>query len=166
MKFKNSKAWLSKKEAMKIVQILFISCFVFCVSQTKLIAQSSNDQQLVLQQCIDLPAMQQYYPIDGNGKLIQANIMKNALLLPDDMNLTLGGMDINYIPQSEISSIPFGGFFTYRNILTEGNKSNVVFNFFYKKNTLNFRIINVNVELEKSGSNWTIKNYNLTGETL
>ena len=150
----------------RFLQAIFVVSIFQFGSPISTFAQSTQDSTSVLQQCLDLPQLQQYYPKDGNGNPLQANIMHHVLEFPANLNLAHGGLGINYLPQTEISLIPFPGFFIFRNISIGINNSNVVFNFFYKINTAYFRIVNVNVELEKSGSNWTITNFNITGETL
>lgn len=54
-------------------------------------AQTTNDQAAVLQKCMDLPALQQYFPRNSDSGYKELVVMQHGVSFPANISVTHGG---------------------------------------------------------------------------
>ena len=119
----------------------------------------------VIQNCIDLQALQQYYPLNTDGSLKQVNIRQYPITFPAGTQLSKGGNVVNLLNASE-STDALDAYFMFRSIETSQNTLTVKANYFYKDNSQMLKTVSVTINFQNANSSWTISNFNLTGDTL
>ena len=132
----------------------------------QLLAQSLNDQAQILQKCIDLKDLQNYFPLDTKGDMKQLNIIQYPLSFSSQISLSKAGNNVKFLSMPELSKNKVEAYFMFRSLQINNNVATANFSYFYNCIGDNFKMLSVIVELEKSGSNWNVINFNLKGNTL
>lgn len=130
-------------------------------------AQSIDDQAKVLQKCIDLAELQQYYPLDDAGKPVQLHVMNYAVTFPTDLNVAKSGQQVLFMPREEILQQKITSYFIFRSFDITDNSAKAVFSYFYAFDYTNnqFKMLIVNIDLEKVNQDWSVINIKLGGDT-
>jgi len=110
--------------------MIFVSFFSIAKAQ-KSNSLSASDLSSIIKKCIDLPAMQTYYPVDGKGNLNQINVVNYPYAFPSEMNLTKDGKAVNFISNESFSKSPVTNYFMFRSINKNDATVSLVGNYFY-----------------------------------
>lgn len=147
----------------KHVAILFLIVFGLCF---KLSAQISNDQAKVIQKCIDLPELQQYYPHETDGTMKQIYIVQYPVSFSSDLALTKAGKKILFIKSPDQFETPVESYFRYRSINIDQNSASVVLNYYFNYNpsTKQYQNLTIDMTLQKTNMEWDISKFNLKGD--
>jgi hypothetical protein len=132
--------------------LIFLIVFWMTV---KMIAQSPGDSAKVLQKCIDLPELQQHYPIGKDGCQTQIHIMLYPTNFPKDIEVSKFGKSVVFMKRPEIYDNRVEGFFLFKVFMVTQNTANVTFDYYYDYQT-DQKVVMVNLVLLKSGEEWEI----------
>jgi hypothetical protein len=139
-----------KKNQMIRLTVLGILFLV----ETRSFAQTSEDKQTVIQTCIDLAELQQYYHADSvKGR--KPLIIYNNGIVPNNLKLTKFGEPVLFMTKEELffynnhAYLSFGKF--------EITPSQVDIQFHYKIEGLTIAL-----RMKKIGDNWIIKTKKIT----
>jgi hypothetical protein len=121
----------------------------------KMIAQSSGDSAMVLQKCIDLPVLQQHYPLGEDGCQKQIHIMLYPTNFPKDIKVSKFGKAVVFMKRPEIYDNRVEGFFLFKVFSISQNIANVTFDYYYDYLT-DQKVVMVNLVLQKAGEVWEI----------
>ncbi len=118
--------------------------------------QTQNDMTAILQKCIDLPELQQYLPLDNNGKPDGLYINYWApTLFSTDLNVTKTGETLRFLPMSQTSATFENAYFLFK--MTEITPSFAIVIFEY---TYDFKtqpdVLEVKLTLEKTNDIWAV----------
>ena len=121
---------------------------------------SSVEMQSILQKCLDLPAMQQYYPVDATKAQLPVNIMQLPIAFPTNVVVNKGGQRVNFIETSKAEYAHRNNpaaYAMFRTIEHTGETVKVHFNYFYKTGSEHaLKPLFVVVELKKAGADWKV----------
>lgn len=148
--------------------IRLISVVLLCVSiQHFGIAQTMDDQAKVLQKCIDLTEIQQYYPLDNAGNPAQLFVMNYAVTFPAGVNVAKAGQKLLFLSREEIMQQKISSYFIFRSFEVTDNSAKAVFSYFYTYDYTNsqFKMVMVNVEMGKVDQDWSVINIKIGGDT-
>lgn len=130
-------------------------------------AQSMKDSTAVLQKCIDLPELTQYYPLDDAGNPVQIYVMTYPVSFPNDMDVSKFGESLVFNSRTDINEKKVEAYFAFRHFKVSQETALINLNYFYNYNftTKQFKMLSVNVELQKVDNEWSVSNTNLKGDT-
>ena len=119
-------------------------------------AQSSDDRAQVLQKCIDLQQLQLYYPRDARGAIKQLKIMQHGISFPENINVSKNGVRPAFLSKKEVSETGMNAYFLFHEFTISETVASVAFIYHYSEADQ----LVVTLELEKTGSNWSVKKSN------
>lgn len=114
----------------------------------------ATDQSMVLQKCIDLPELQQYYPMDADGNFKPIYIMQHSINFPDNLNLDGFSKKIVFMTKDQIYKNNVDAFFQFEKFDILQNSANITFTYFYDLNIKSLIKQIVPIELLKAGDSW------------
>jgi hypothetical protein len=123
--------------------------------------QSANDQAAVLQKIVDLPDLQQYYPMDAVQNRSQVFVVKSVVQFPANLQLAKFGKPVSFIDSADILKGQSVAYFVFNTFTIDGNSAHATFNFYYTYTTKQ-SIFECSVVLNKSGDSWAISESKLS----
>ena len=151
---------------MKILS-KFITVTIFLVFIQEIgMAQSLDDQSKVLQKCIDQLELQRYYPLDAAGNPDQIYMMQYAVAFPVGLNVSKSGKAVLFMSRDEIILNKVKSYFIFRSFDITGNVAKASFSYFYSFDytTNQFKMVIVNIELNKVNLDWSVINIKIEGD--
>lgn len=116
---------------------------------------NSSDDAAVLQSCMDLPQIQQYYPVNTDGTYKQVYIMQYPVAFDPSLSVSKFGKSILFEPRPAIYSDKAEGFFIIKEFNITGNSASVSFRYYYHYTTV-ASFTDISLTLQKSGDTWTV----------
>lgn len=136
----------------------FTLIILLVLVSTCIFAQNRQDQAQILQKCIELPQLQQYYPLDADGS--QKPLIINywhPVLFPTDLTIMNGGKNVEFRLMSMESSKNEEAYFLFYKFEVSESSSSAKFDFSY--NNVNHRkVLEVMLDLSKTGDAWETTN--------
>ena len=120
------------------------------------VAQSSDDRAQILQKCIDFQELQRYYPRDARGAIKQLNIMQHGISFPENMNVSKNGIRPVLLSKQQVNDTDTKAYFLFHEFKVSEAVASVAFIYHYNDADQ----LVVTLELEKTGSTWSIKKSN------
>jgi len=118
--------------------------------------QNTDDMTVVLQKCIDLPELQQYYPLDENGKPDEMYINYWApTLFSTDLVVSKNGKNIDFLPMSQMSAAIENAFFFFNIWEITPSYAMIVFEYTYDFKTQP-KVLEVKLTMQKTNDVWGI----------
>ncbi len=145
----------STKTAVMRKLLLFIILFFGAQS---VFAQEPDKGQLtqVIQKCIDLPALQQAFPVDNLGNVQQLHVYYyHPVLVPTDILLSKGGKTLQFNEVTQPLIEITRPFFLFHSVNVERNTASVTLSFYYD-HANGQKKISVSVALQKTNDTWSI----------
>ncbi|WP_305030289.1 hypothetical protein [Hymenobacter convexus] len=160
-----------------MLQALLVLVACACFSPREVAAQtgpsatfglSLSDLQAVVQQALDLPALQQYYPVDANNTLQPVNIVQLPLAMPAGLTLTKGGSPVNFIAitPAQFSNLAVDAYAMFRSIEASGTGVSVRFNYFYKAADNSPHTASVALQYQQDATGWHVVNSTVNDSAL
>lgn len=146
--------------ALKII-LLFLTLFSF-----KGYSQVQSDQALIIQKCIDLPSVKEYFTINPDGTYKELHILNFPFSFDQDISTMKFSQPIIFNSRLEIQNINPDLFWAYRKFLITGTTASVIFEISYNRLSKTSGFLFVNVELTKSNGNWNILNSTINYKSL
>jgi len=120
--------------------------------------QNISDQAAVLQKCIDLREIQNYLPLDADGKPDAIRIMQHAVTFPRDLAISKSGKQVKFLSKDQIYQDHSEGFFRFDKFELTGDLAEVCFDFHFNRNAATkSKIMAIKLNLKKTGAAWTIE---------
>lgn len=148
-----------KNPSIKNLQTFFIICILICSSQSKLSAQTSSDQALVLQKSIDLMVLQQYYPKNQDNSFKPLVVLQHGVSFPANILVAHHSNSLAFKTKADISNET--AYFLFWEFQINGNTARVEFSYNYNMGTASATTQKVTLAFEKSGTIWNITNTNI-----
>ena len=120
------------------------------------IGQTRNDQALILQKCIDLPELQQSYPVAADGTISQINVLQHGISFPVDIEVSKSGMPLAFVSKSDINDRHIESFFLFWTFDIVNDQARVQFT--YNNSKIEKKATIVELNLQKENNVWTIVN--------
>jgi len=141
-----------------------ILIILFVLTTTCIFAQSRQDQSQILQKCIELQELQQYYPLDANGN--QKPLIINywhPVLFPTDLMVMNGGKNVEFREMSAENNKNAEAYFLFKKFEVFPGSSLVKFDYSYN-NADHLKAIEVTLELSKTLDEWEIANIHVSNK--
>ena len=149
-----------KWPATGALRFFFSFLVLFTVSASgKTFAQSNSDQSAVLQLCLDLPELQNYYPTNTDASKQQVRILQFPYVFPSDLTINEFNLPVLLITRDDIGSLD--GYMNFTLFDINGNNATANFNLTYGRNSNAPGSVKITVTLQKINSTWNIVNSSL-----
>jgi len=122
----------------------------------QVMAQSAENTAQILQKCINLQELQEYYPLDVKGKPKQLYVMQHGVSMPENLNVSKNGKAVVFLEKNEILTKGTDAFFLFRDFKVFQNSSNVAFVYYFNFDGSYKEYVAVELELKKAGDTWSI----------
>ncbi len=142
------------KKSIKLITVVLFLVFIQEIGM----AQTSNDQSQVLQKCLDLTEIQQYYPQNVDNSYKQLLILNFPVSLPVNLNVSKFGQSVLFQTRAEILADNPDAFIAFSTFSITETTASVVFEISYNRLTGSPKSINGSVSLEKTAGNWIVTN--------
>jgi len=142
------------KKSIKLITVVLFLVFIQEIGM----AQTSNDQSQVLQKCLDLTEIQQYYPQNVDNSYKQLLILNFPVSLPVNLNVSKFGQSVLFKTRAEIVADNPDAFIAFSTFSVIGNTASVVFEISCNRLTGTPKSINGSIILEKTADNWIVTN--------
>jgi hypothetical protein len=121
------------------------------------LGQSRQDQTQILQKCIDLPEIQQYYPVDANKTQLQLFVLQHhPIFYPLDLPVEKFGFPLRFVSPVELSQINPDAFFLFKKFFINPDSASVSMNYSYRNNGTS-KMMEIGLAFKKEGPIWSIK---------
>lgn len=147
-------AGTSMRTARFVFPLLLLVISFFTAKEVK--AQESTDQAQVLQQCIGLSSLQALYPKNADGSYKALHVMQHGISFPENIGVSHQGKPLLFINKSYATSGSVEAYFLFHQFQVTDGKAWVEFVYYHKQNQDAPMMQVVMLELQKTGSTWTI----------
>jgi len=142
---------------MKKFTLIFVAILTFAIS---LAAQTTGDISGVLQKCIDLPDLQQFYPADNNGNLKQLFILQHGVSFPSAITVTIGQNKVKLVDKTQVAEGNISSYFLFWEFTINQNSAKADFVYNFKDSENNSQVYHVKVQMKNTTGSWEIAELN------
>ena len=135
------------------VTLLFLLLSALVLTDTS----PQDDAAQILQNCINLPQLQTYYPVDANGDTKQLNVMQHGVSFPEDINVRANGKSLSFLSKNQVNQTESIAYFLFHEFRISGNSATVAFVYQYNEKHL----IVISLELQKTVDTWSVTKSNI-----
>jgi hypothetical protein len=109
--------------------LIVILLFVLALNAS---SQSRSDQTQVVQQCIDYPAFEQYFPIDEQKNPDQLVVLYyHPQFFPIDLPIKKFGKEIKFVTSKQLAELKPKGYFLFKRFEIRENQASVIISYNY-----------------------------------
>jgi hypothetical protein len=138
-------------ETNKVMKKVLLIAVVMMVC-TSMHAQTRADKALVLQECIDLKGLQEYYPKDGDGRIRRLYIVQDPIAVPENMAVAKDGKFPALLSKTQLEGGQIHAFFRFSQFDFTENTALVVFVYHYEE----AQSVQVTVTLKRENYEWFV----------
>ena len=122
----------------------------------KIEAQTPGDITMILQKCIDLPDLQQIYPVNNDGSLKQLNVLQHGGSFPSNTNVSKSGIKVRFVDKNQLAAEEITSYFLFWEFVIDNNSAKVdfIYNFMDADNTT--KMYHEKLEMRKLGDKWIV----------
>jgi hypothetical protein len=117
--------------------------------------QAASDTAAVLQKCLDMPELQQYFPKNLDGTYKQVYVMQYPIAFSANNAVSKFQQSVLFEQRGAIYADKADGYFMFTSFAISGNTATVTFDYNYNY-TKAPAAIEVSLSLQKTGTEWTI----------
>lgn len=141
---------------------IYLVLFLFGLHIGCLSAQENNDQAAVLQLCVDLPELQEFWNYNINSERI-INIRQYPVSFSPQIAENITDSEVFFYSMEEIKGMQISKFLAFRRFEVDNNNASVVINFFQEEDQAanSFKMLSLKIEMSKTGLLWNIDNLNM-----
>jgi len=134
---------------------------LFAIANICAFGQSQQDKAQILQLCIDLPGLQQYYPFDTDGTHKQIVVMQHGVSFDTDIEVSKFGKSVQFLDKNEIGVMNITSYFLFWTYKIEQDVAHIDFLYHYLDTENQLVTLRVVVEMQKSYDLWIVQNTNI-----
>lgn len=114
------------------------------------------DDAAVLQRCVDLAELQEFYPKNADGSYRRLVIMQHAVSFPETIAVSHNGQNLLFKAKGD--AISGESYFYFHSFDVLDSTAKVEFTFYYDQNGTVPKMQVVTLQLQKSANGWNITN--------
>lgn len=118
--------------------------------------QDAGDQAQVLQICLNLAALQPYYPKNKKGEIDRQYVLQHGISFPADMAVAVAGKTPAFLDKAALAKEEPPAYFLFYEFALTGNTARVEFVYNYDQASALKKMLVAALELQKTGGTWTI----------
>lgn len=115
-------------------------------------AQNSVEDTKILQKCIDLPVLQQYYPVDKNNTQKQLFILQHDIHFPLSIDVRTAGKRVLFLDKSQIAEQGIHSYFLFWE--WKVNEKIAIIDFVYNYHEGDGKMLHVILNLQRTLKGW------------
>jgi hypothetical protein len=137
----------------KIFTLILLVSFGFI---TRIEAQAPGDITMILQKCIDLPDLQQFFPVNNDGSLKQLYVLQHGVSFPSNTNVLKSGLKVRFVNKNQLAAEEITSYFIFWEFVIDNNSAKVdfIYNFMDADNTT--KMYHEKLEMRKLGDKWIV----------
>jgi len=120
--------------------------------------QSRQDKAQILQLCIDIPELQQYYPLDAEGNPMQIAVLQHGVSFDMAIEVSKFGRPLQFLDKNEISVLGLSSYFLFWTFKIEENMAHIDYVYNYMDADNQPKIHNVILDMQKLNGRWIVIN--------
>ena len=124
-------------------------------------SQELTDQEAIIQQCIDLPGLQEHFPREYSGNFIPVHIMQYPIQFDEGLNIRKFEAPPVFMSREEIYDNNVGAYFLFEKIDEMERHALVKFSFYYDCTSKSPQYEHYDIKLEKKEHEWVITNFEI-----
>jgi hypothetical protein len=140
-----------------LISFLFLSLFNPC----KGLAQSASDQSAILKQCISLPALQEYYPVNSEGVKVTVHVLQFPFSFEPGLSVTMFGQPVIFQSRADVRTVNPDALLSFKTLSVKGESATAVFDFYHNRTSPSVTVTEITVDLQKGENGWTVTNSTL-----
>lgn len=127
----------------------------------QIMTQTKSDQALLLQKCIGLTEMQEFYPLASNGELAQIYVLQHGVSFPVNIGVKKNEQLIKFLTKEDVARLGLDSYFVFRtfDVLAE-NKARVEFT--YSMSVTNNSSVALVLDFIKENNEWSVVDLKIT----
>lgn len=142
--------------------LIVLLLLLFGVNSGK--AQTNQDYNQILSQCLSLQQFKSNLPLDANGEVLSPVIMYHGISFPSNLSVEVYGKSVVFNTKEQINTTGVESFFMFRELKVNGNNAFAEYIFYYNYDGTYNKYIKASVSLQKSKlGNWQIINAQVGG---
>lgn len=146
---------------MKKLYLLVAALMFFVLFQKTSSAQSFDEQSLILQTCIDLAEIQQYYPKNEDNSFKQLYILNFPVVFSVSLSVSKSNLPVLFSSREEIRNENPDAFLSFSHFDVTEESASIEFQFNHHRLTDSPGVINCNLTLVKESGVWLKSNLTL-----
>jgi hypothetical protein len=139
--------------------ILMLTLFV----SIKISAQASGDVTMILQKCIDLPDLQQFYPVNVDGSHSKVYVLQHGVSFPLSTEITRFGKKVQFITKNDLATGEIKSYFLFWEFKVEQNTADIDYVFNYPGSDEHPGIQHIILTLKKNDGIWNVVSTKIEG---
>ena len=120
--------------------------------------QNAPEQAGILQLCLDLPELQDFYPQDEDGIYIEPYIMQYPIAFPTDIDVSKFGKRPVFMSRHEMYDNNIEAFFLFKKMEITSETATVEFSMYYDYNSPEQKYSHIVLNVVKDSGVWKIIN--------
>lgn len=144
----------------KIFTLILLVAFGFI---TRIEAQTPGDVPMILQKCIDLPDLQQFFPTNNDVRLKQLFVLQHGVSFPANTNVLKSGIKVRFVDKNQLAAENIKSYFLFWKFEIIQNSASVDFIYNFQDSDNLPKTFHVVMELQRTGSGWTVSKINTEG---
>ena len=137
----------------KLFTLIFFTVFGL---MTNIEAQVPDDITMILQKCIDLPDLQQIYPVNNDGSLKQLNVLQHGVSFPSNTNISKSGLKVRFVDKNQLADEEITSYFLFWEFVIDNNSAKVDFIYNFQDTDNTPKMYHAKLEMRKSGDEWSV----------
>jgi hypothetical protein len=121
-------------------------------------AQATGDIAAVLQKCVDLPDIQQFYTKDGDGNHSIVYVLQHGVSFPVNTDVVKFGEKVRFIEKDQLSSQAVDSYFLFWELTIEADSAKADYIYNYPGSDNLPTTVHVVLKMQKEGGVWNITN--------
>ncbi len=133
-----------------VFMMIFIPVAAFC--------QPKTDQELIIKKCLDISAIQSYFPKNTNSTFKKVYVLQYPVFFKGKPNITKFDQPVSFLERPELNGEHPDAYINFQKFSITENTAEAVFILSYDRFTSAPHLETLNVSLQKNEGNWTIIN--------
>jgi hypothetical protein len=146
---------MKKRATLGIVLVLIFSI--------KMRAQGNGDITTILQKCIDLPELEQLYPVNSDGSHKPVYVLQHGVSFPENTAVSKFGKRVQFVNKGQLNSENIGAYFLFWEYKIDQDIANIDFVYNLNNADGNPKSVRVILTMRKSDGLWSIVNTKTEG---
>ncbi|WP_053188256.1 hypothetical protein [Sunxiuqinia dokdonensis] len=140
---------------------IYLVLMIWIFGTSGLLAQVSDQEAQILQLCIDLPEIQEFYPQFDDESKAAVYIMQYPIAISTDLPLQKFNKQPVYMSRHEIYDNNVDAYFLFKQIDVGSQSAFVEYTMYYDYNSDDQKIVNISLDFQKSDAGWAVQNTQL-----
>ncbi|MGV3503002.1 MAG: hypothetical protein ACO1O1_04800 [Adhaeribacter sp.] len=127
-----------------------------CPAAAPFLLKEADEQAQVLQACLNLPALQPYYPTNKKGEPEKLYVLQHGVSFSPDMEVKVAGKSLVFVDKAGLAKEEPPVYLLFYEFALSGNTARVEFVLNYDQTSSLKKMLVVSLDLQKTSGTWTV----------